>query len=539
MGDIISNFFNDFIFGFIVTVGDIIDTVVGLMRMLLGLDALEGDGSTHNLVLSTLTNGAVIRAFLIILALAFVSVFIFALIRVLRSQISEEKDDGGISKAKSVKGILYSIIQMVILPAFCIVLVLSVTAFAQAIDVATGGSKSVSYSTEIIFSIVEEDMLEEDVRKTYYNNGVYVMEEDANGNARYVLVKEMDAVKAVWDNKAFKDNTGGSRYEKISHDYDGLCSILDQDEYFKSWLLPLLGGCVMVFALGMSTIVVGQRLFYCVFLFIQSPYIVATRPLDDGARWKKWCEIFISKLIGSFAIIIALNVFFLISSSLTTLNFFVSSNWFANGVTKLVIYISGVIAAAGAPQLVAQLIGSDAGTQERDQAINNFRTMMGGAQLARGAIRGAGALAKGAGNFFAGKKNTPLSSVNSGESLNNGAPNGAGESNGAVANPVQNRGMAQTLGNIMLGRTSVGDTAKTVGNKIKTSRPVQIAKGAGLLVMGTVALPYTIGKGIHNSFRNRREGKHPDQRLRRMMNERGKMKNPNGKDFIRKDLRKK
>ena len=56
MGDIISDFFNGFIFTFIVTVGDIIDTVVGLMRMLLGLDALEGDGSTHNLVLSTLTN---------------------------------------------------------------------------------------------------------------------------------------------------------------------------------------------------------------------------------------------------------------------------------------------------------------------------------------------------------------------------------------------------------------------------------------------------------------------------------------------------
>lgn len=542
----IENFFNRIMFSIIYGLGKIVDTIVKLMRMLLGLDPLQGQSKTSNLVLETFGMGDVVNAFLAVMMLAFVCVFIFAIVRLVRNLISEEKDDGAVSKGKTVKGILISALYMVVLPFFCICLIMAITAVAQSIDAATGGGSQVSYCTEILFSIMDEEMLEGEA-KYYYTNGIYILQEGLNGHEQFIQLKEMDAVKAYWNGIGYSSPSLGATIESPLNDqsaWKALKKIVDEDMYMDNFILPLLGACVMMFSLGMSTIIVGQRLFYCVFLFIISPLVASTRPLDDGARFRKWNEIFISKLMGSFAIIIALNVFFLISSELTTMNFFDGDSSFKNGVAKLIIYISGVIAATGASQLVAQLIGSDAGQQERDQAMNNFRSMMGGMQLTRGTTRLAGKALGAGGNFFAGKKETPLSSMLN--SRGNGATASAlgGMNSGvlsqATAQPLANSGtsMADKISNVMMGKTSAKDTAKSIGNKAKNSRVAKIGKGAGKLAMATAMLPVTIGRKAKNAVRNRKEVKNPMLKVQRLAKESDKNRT-NGKNFINnKDLRK-
>ncbi len=473
IGDAIKNFFNELIFDALNILGAITDTIIKLMRMLLGLDPLHGTDATSNLVENILGEERVIMTFLCVFALGIISAFAFAIIRIVRNGINDDKDDGAVSKNKAVKGAAMSIVNMLLIPVFAFTLVFAVTGIAKTLDNATSENNTLNYGTEIIFSIVDKNGLTQDGIAEYDKTSCDKCDFQGTG---------MTLVKHKWD----------------AHDrsYSYFTNLVNKDAYFGNFLLPLLGGCVMVFSLGMACIIAGQRLFICTFLFVVSPFIAAIRPMDDGARWRRWCEIFMSKLMGSFGIITALNIFFMLSGSLFSLQFFDDSMVLENGIAKLVIYISGVIAATGASQLVAQLIGSDAGTQERDQAMNNYRNVMAGMGVATGIVRNAGRLTRTAGNFFAGKKTTPLNAMEGATGLT-ASTLGGGTATPTVATNMAGGGvssMAATIGNVMLGRTSAGEVAKNAGHRIGNSRIGKVAKGAGILAAGTVALPARLAK---------------------------------------------
>ncbi len=479
VGNAIGNFFNKIIFNIIKTLANIINVLINLMRMLLGLDPVtvgEGSSGKVNIVLDFLTEESTITAFFAVMGMSMLCVFIFAIVRIIRNQCSDEKDDGAVSKSKAIKGVLTSVLNMAILPVFVICLVFAVTGVAQTMDNITSDNQDMNYGTQIIFSTVDESTLStmgeviwkgttdidgiSDTEKFLYNNCI---QKDSQGN----IIKGKDAVM---------------QYYNQSPSYSTMSDLVDNDKYFASFMVPLLGVCIMMFTLAMSCIVVGQRLFYCTFLFIISPFIVSTRPMDDGARWRKWCEVFLSKLMSSFAIVICLNLFFMLTGRLAQIQFF--TNGFANGITTLVIYISGVIAATGANQLISQLIGADAGIQERDQAMNNFRSTMAGLQGARMATKaGMGIAKKGTGavgNFLGGKKNTPL--TNYGTSSANALASGATASGGS---------MASSIGKALMGKgTGFKQGSKNLGKRIWNSRPANVLKGAGTLVGGVVASPF-------------------------------------------------
>lgn len=458
IGDAISGFFWKILYNVMKMLGDVLDTIVDLMRMLLGLKDVDGG---EDLVLGVLTNEVVIMTFLIILALGLFMTFVFAIIRLVKNFLSEnEKDDGTVSKQKATKGILHSVLIMVLIPVFVLALVFGITGVAKSIDSATSNGTKINYGTEIIFSVADKDLLDTKGLALFYND---------TPNSEGIVVSGMQAVK--------------EEFNRGTKSYGAFCKLVNIDKYSDKMILPLLGVCILTFSLGMACILVAQRLFYLVFLFVISPFVASTHPFDDGARWRKWCEIFISKLMSSYGIIICLNLFFLISGYLAGLKFFESS--LKNGITILIIYISGGIAATGANNLIAQLIGSDAGTQERDNALGNFRSLMGGVTGARLAVKGAKGIAGKSANLLAGKKENPLANALSGS----GGAKASGDSSGAS-------GIAGKIGNALLGRTSLKAGLQKAGKGAIDSRPAKVMKGAGLLAGGLVAgVPIAIAKG--------------------------------------------
>ena len=521
----ISNFFNGLIFGALKILAIIVDTIINVMRKLLGLDSIGWD----NILIQSLTNHNVINAVIIIIALAFVTMFIFAIIRIIKNYMNDEKDDGALTKSKVVKEILQSIVTIFILPAFCFTLILAVNSTAQVLDNATRNSYDTNYGTEILFSTVDKDSLV-GIGKDIYNEKaeykIYVINADFKDEVLkdnnqelpqtidtkfLVQVKGLDAVKYYWTGSNYYNENGNLQLNECQQSYDEFTKIVDKDKYFSNFLLPLLGACIMVCTLGMAIVVVGQRIFYSVFLFVISPFIVSTRPVDDGARFKKWSEIFFSKVIGSYAIIICLNVFFMVSADLVAIEFF-KDNFLGNSITKIVIYISGVIAATGASQLVAQLIGADAGQAERDSAQNTFRSLAAGGALAKGIVRGAGKVASGVGNFFAGKKNTPLSNYNSASS---------GVSSLKSDNGLLGDSMASKIGNTLMGRNNVGSVAKAMGNTVANSGIGRFARGVGTLAAGVgvgayklaTALPKKATRGIQRAYAKKNPNSKTAQKL--------------------------
>ena len=494
--------FHKLLFGIIATVANIVDVLIDFIRMILGLSPLEGTDGVVNLLQDNLWTEVVLQAFGVIVALAVIISFAFALVRLVRANIAD-KDEGGHWKAS--RGLIESLVLMFIIPLFAGVIILAVSVTAQAIDTATRDTQgaNISYSTEVVFSTVDKDMLTGEGSKWFLGeqNGYTIY--DGYGNQ----VTGMTAVKLIyggWTNGVEAEDKYYSDAQRSVvlepplagwSDFDRLTHLASEGAYFDTFILPMLGGFVMLCALAMASITITQRIFSVIFLFIIAPIPASVRPLDDGARYKKWSEIFLGKVLGGYGIIFALNVFFSLCPLIVSQTFFYDA--FANGVAKLIVYIAGVVFATGANVLIGQLIGADAGMAERDQTTQNFRSAMSGAYWTGSAVRGVRRLA---GYPFGRSKSARRSSLSgmggsAGVGKTPGGTDaaltaGAGEAGGTQSVSARIGGAMGAMGAAFAkGHAGEGlkSAAKGAGNRIASTRIAKAAVGTAMFVGGLAA----------------------------------------------------
>ena len=510
--------FHKLLFGIISTVANIVDILINFIRMVLGLSPLEGSdpsnsGGKTDFLQGIIQYETVTRAFWIVVLIAVSFLFVFAIIRTIKAQMNEK--EGGAGVAKAMRGIIEAFAHMILLPTFVVLVVLAASVTAIAVDNATHDSQNGvgSYSTEIVFSTVVQGSLTDEGKKWYNGESGYEIY-DSYGNR----IEKMAAVKLVytgWDIGAPYYSDAACTRPRTSplsgSDFKRLTALVDEDIYFDSFILPMLGSFAMMASLAMAGITIAQRLFTVVFMLIIAPLTASVRPLDDGARFKKWSEIFLGKALGGYGIIFALNIFFSIAPSIVANTFFASG--VANSVARLVVYVAGVSFATGANVLVGQLIGSDAGASERDAAAQNMRSMTLGTAGTLFAIRGASRLAFG-------RRNRGLA----------GAVGGTGASgiSGTIGGAMGAAGMSLASGSGGGAAKKLGTAAKKIGTGIATRSPIgRTAVGGAMLAGGllvgagrsTVQLGKKIGGAAKSGYlrtfgRNTAKGKEFAEQMR-------------------------
>ena len=215
-------------------------------------------------------------------------------------------------------------------------------------------------------------------------------------------------------------------------------------------------------------------------------------------------------------------------------------------MAKLIVYIAGVVFATGANVLIGQLIGADAGTAERDQASQNFRSAMSGAYWTGSAIRGArrmagypfgrGKSAKknpslfgggggGDGGLGGGGEKTPLGAKSGGAPSAGGEGLGGGGENAALAkagSPAPDMGgsggqsVSSRIGEAMQSRGS--QLASKLGGMRVTRAAVGTAVAAagvavGGFFAGRAAWSNTFGRNTLGGLKYR--SRHLDARLQK------------------------
>lgn len=555
LSDRIATFFHKMIFGMISTVSRIVDVLINFIRIILGLDPLTTNENISISLYDNLIAQNVMQAFGICVFAGFMISVVFALVRFIKSHITEREEEG-VGVWKALRGLAVNVASYLVIPIFAVSIVLATGAVAKTVDNATrdGNAVGVSYSAEVIFSTVDYDMLE-DKGKDWYKGINDCQIYDKNNRQ----ITGMTAVKLVysgWERGSGIYHADGSEYNYSDTGLSGespfeiLTTLVDEDAYFDMFILPMLGSCVMLVALAMSSITIAQRLFSVVFLFILSPLPASFRPYDDGARFKKWAEIFIGKVLSGFGIVFALNVFFSLAPEFTKYEFFSGS--FANGCAKLIIYIAGVSFAMGANLLVSQFIGGDSLSAERDQTTQNFRAAMSGAHLAGAMTRSAGRMTKfafghsgtrtgggralaaqGAASGAAGGRGEvsqaigsrmeqkPALGENTAMSSSSAAAQGAGVgsaaapmsashsankgSNGAATARQIGGGLGEAGYNLMGGHAgkAAGNAAKSAGSAIGMSRIGRAVAGTAMFAAGAVTYAArSVGKGARSIWYN-------------------------------------
>lgn len=173
---------------------------------------------------------------------------------------------------------------------------------------------------------------------------------------------------------------------------------LGQESYYRfhvNWMVLILSLLVTTVALAITVIKIGRNIFDLAFHQVFGMFIAAT-DLTGGQRTKK----VLVEIMNTFAVIFIM---------MMLLKFFIYYSIFANGlkssvgsVIVLLLLIAGAWALIDAPDIVARMLGIDAGLR------SGYQSLMGayaGTKLAGAGIKGAGKLAAGTALGTAGAAN--------------------------------------------------------------------------------------------------------------------------------------
>ena len=122
------------------------------------------------------------------------------------------------------------------------------------------------------------------------------------------------------------------------------------------YLPALIAGVALCIALVIAVLNLAKRAYEIVFAYFTMPVAMSTLPLDDGARFKNWRELFVSKLILAYGAVFAVNIFALILPLVNAVHLD-GVNSFGNAMFTIFMIVGGAMLIPAGQTLFARLFG--------------------------------------------------------------------------------------------------------------------------------------------------------------------------------------
>lgn len=137
-------------------------------------------------------------------------------------------------------------------------------------------------------------------------------------------------------------------------DGDAVKEDFDIEEF--DYVMAFVSSCCMALILLCSILQFIQRIIIILFLYLASPFFVAMIPLDGGAKFKEWKNMFVAYMISAFGPIITMKLFFIVVPMVTggSIEFSVN-NTYATWV-RLFFILGGAFAVYRSRLLIVQVI---------------------------------------------------------------------------------------------------------------------------------------------------------------------------------------
>lgn len=137
------------------------------------------------------------------------------------------------------------------------------------------------------------------------------------------------------------------------------------------------------------TFVFITRIFEVLLLYIASPFFVATIPLDDGAKFDEWKNMFIAKLFSGFGMLIGMKLYIILVPIIMSSNLQLSSTNSVNMGLKVLFILGGAFAIYKSNSLLMQILNINASYGESATAATGFRYIMSAKNMGMRALKGA------------------------------------------------------------------------------------------------------------------------------------------------------
>lgn len=320
----------------------------GSNKVAMNHNGQKTEGSLLNLLFNL---DEIKTAFLVITILAVGMCIIFTIVAVTRS-ISDMTLENKNPVGKVLRSALKAAFSFMLIPFMCVFMLQISTLVLNGIDEALGANSNVSVANVLWLNSsmnacnTPEYNLNEGKKKNLGAN-------DEKRKPYYYGDKSW-----AYDSKDLQKDFSFAKFDYIS----GFASAI--------FMIFILMGCVVIFI---------QRIFELLILYIVAPFFVSTMPLDDGAMFQKWKDMFIAKFFSAFGIVYSMRIFMMIVPYLVngTIELY-PSNSTISFFLKNIFIVSGAWAVYKSQNMLLRMINYEAAAAN-EQAGGLVSGMIGGA----------------------------------------------------------------------------------------------------------------------------------------------------------------
>lgn len=155
-------------------------------------------------------------------------------------------------------------------------------------------------------------------------------------------------------------------------------------------------GCsvLMILVLGGAALTFVRRIFEILLLYIVSPLFVSSIPLDDGAIFAKWRDLFVAKFFSGFGTIFSMKYYLLLVPSISSSRLILypmnlPNGLMINNILKIFFIVGGAWAVYKSQSLIMQIINPEAAMAEKESSTMITGMIIGAATTAASAASAA------------------------------------------------------------------------------------------------------------------------------------------------------
>ncbi len=363
--------FSEWFLRLFVLLCSLVDFLESIFNIFAGLSPVEVSGQQTYLLDALLQTKQVTQAFAIITIMAVAICFIFTIFKTAKS-ISDMALEDRNPVSKVLASGMKAAVSFMLIPFLCIFLLqVSSVVTGQvvgAFDTAQGGHTSIG---SIMFLTAGLEADKATTKEKSITTGTIEMAADRPA-------------------PSFTDDVRRP-YLEGTHDYRDIDQV-KRDFHVMNFDFLLGFTCVVLilFVLAGAVVVFIRRLFEILLLYIVSPFFVSTIPLDDGAVFAKWRDLFVAKFFSGFGTIFSMRYYLLLVPSIAGNSLCLYDKNLPGGimidhVLKLFLIIGGAYAVYKSQHLLMQILNPEAAMAEQQAGMLMTGMIMGAASTAASA----------------------------------------------------------------------------------------------------------------------------------------------------------
>ena len=172
------------------------------------------------------------------------------------------------------------------------------------------------------------------------------------------------------NNSAFNENASFTDALRAPY-YTGAKSIYDYDTVIADFDIGLATDYILLFIIGFIMIkdlmeiifTCVSRIFNMILLYLISPPLIATAPLDGGAKFKQWITAMVVQSFGVFGTIISMRIMMLLIPIMLGGDLILFDNVFLNIFGKIILIVGAIEVEKKAQGLITGILADNAGLQ--------------------------------------------------------------------------------------------------------------------------------------------------------------------------------